>query len=112
MPRYQLPSGNIIIADAAFIAATCPGAQLLVDPVVVLPPTPISVQDFRDRFTNAEKAAIHGAALSSGAMAAWLADLAAAPFVRLDNAKTIAGINALVSANLLTQQRATVILTP
>ena len=59
MTKYQLPDGNIVIADADFIAAHHPGA---VPDLVPDPPAPVFTRltklGFRSRFTAPEKTAI------------------------------------------------------
>jgi NCAIR mutase (PurE)-related protein len=67
------------------------------------------VEQVRDLFTSAEKAAIHGAALSNGAIAAFLGDLmakpAGVPCVNIDSPKFAATLAGLVKASLITADR-------
>ena len=80
------------------------------------PPGPFSVLDFRRRFTLHEKAAIEFAALDNPAapieerqqaalLRAFLADQAAAQFIDLADPSTIAGVQLLVQAGLLSEER-------
>lgn len=64
----------------------------------------------RNRFTGGEKAALYTAAETSIPIKIYLDDLAAATYVDLARADTIASINSLVGT-ILTQERATAILT-
>ena len=74
----------------------------------------ITALDFRDRFTDAEKAAIYtaaSAATNAGRqLRIWLDDASAAKEVHLDHPRIIAGINYLAGAGILTAKRATEIL--
>ena len=81
-------------------------------PPVVAPEIkqPISVLDFRNRFTQAEKIAIYTAAKSVVAIQVWIDDLASAKDVNVTHDQTIAGINALESAGLIGAGRAAEIL--
>lgn len=111
--RYQLSDGNVIIADADFIAAHHPGAVLL--PVVVSPPAqprPLSVLAFRSRFTDGEKIAIYTAAESSLGVRVWLDDLAAAQgqMVDLNDERIVAGVNAMEFGGMIGAGRAAEIL--
>ena len=80
------------------------------------PPGPLSVLDFRRRFTLHEKAAIEFAALDNPAapieerqqaalLRACLADQAAAQFIDLADPSTIEGVQLLVQAGLLSEER-------
>jgi hypothetical protein len=71
---------------------------------------PISVLDFRNRFTQAEKIAIYTAAKQVVAIQVWIDDLASAKDVNVTHDQTIAGINALESAGLIGAGRAAEIL--
>jgi hypothetical protein len=70
----------------------------------------ISRLDFRNRFSMNEKLAIYTIGETNVAAKVWLDDLAAAGYVSLEDERTIAGVNWLVSAGILTQQRADEIL--
>ena len=78
---------------------------------------------FRTRFTAQEKAMLELAAmddataptaqrLQAASLRAYLADLAAAEFVDLADASTVAGVQALEAAGLLAQGRAAEVLAP
>lgn len=95
-------------------------------PVFAPPPLPpaqrrVSVLAFRRRFAPPERAAIEWAAVDradqptaqrqqAAALRASLADHAAASFIDLDDADTIAGVQALEAMGLLAPGRATQIL--
>ena len=102
---------NTIIAEKTFMDANYPGRYVAV-PEVALPVirAPLSVLDFRNRFTHAEKVAIYTAAQSSVEMQVWLADLAAASEVNLSHDLTISGVNRLETAGLIGVGRAAQIL--
>lgn len=85
--------------------------------------TRLTVLQFRQRFTLAEKAAIELAAIDTPADAieqrqqaamlrAVLADQAAAEFIDLADPSTIEGVQLLVQAGLLTEPRGAEVLTP
>ncbi len=122
MTRYQLPDGNLVIADADFIAAHHPGA---VPDLVPDPPAPVFTRltklGFRSRFTAPEKTAIEIASLDdpSAPMAqraqaadirVYLADLAAATYIDPQHPETRAGVQALEAAGLIGAGRALQIL--
>lgn len=68
--------------------------------------------EFQARFTAQESAAIYAAAVGNAQLLGMLIQQASARYIDLTDPQTIAGVNALVSAGLLTQDRATEILTP
>lgn len=65
---------------------------------------------FRNRFLPAEKTAIYTAAETNIEVRIWLDDLAATTSVRLNNAQTIASVQALEAAGLIGEGRADEIL--
>lgn len=67
---------------------------------------PISSLDFMERFTQAERSAIRRASRQNDALEDWLDLLRAAQTVDITDPRTIAGVQAMVSAGLLTQSRA------
>ena len=78
---------------------------------------------FRNRFTAQEKAMLELAAmddataptaqrLQAASLRAYLADLAAAEFVDLSDASTVAGVQALEAAGLLAKGRAAKVIAP
>lgn len=82
-----------------------------------LPPAPptapknaITVLAFRSRFTQAEKQAIYTAAKTSVDVQIWLDDLAVATEVILDDARTMAGVQAMESVGLISAGRSAEIL--
>lgn len=90
--------------DTAFAAPPAPPAP---PPVTTM--TPLV---FMARFTDAETTAIHTAAMGNAALFGWLLQCAAATDVDLTDPRTKAGLDALVSAGLLTAEREAVILAP
>ena len=62
--------------------------------------------EFRNQFTMAEKQALYTAAQSNVDVQIFLDDVNAAEYIETSDAATIAGLDALVSAGLLTQARA------
>lgn len=124
MTKYQLPDGNIIVADADFIAAHHLGAVVAPD-LVPDPPAPVFTRltklGFRSRFTAAEKTAIELASLDDPAapMAqrqqaaysrVYLADVAAATYIDPQHVDTRSGVQALEAAGLIGAGRALQIL--
>ena len=89
--------------------------------LVLLAQTRLTRLQFRNRFTAQEKALLELAAmddpsaepaqrLQAASLRAYLADLAAAEFVDLADAPTVAGVQALEAAGLLAEGRAVEIL--
>lgn len=77
------------------------------------PPAPrlrLSVREFREQFTQAEKQAIYTAAKSSVDVEVWLDDLRSVSYVDLDFPQTIASVRGLEDAELLGTGRADEIL--
>ena len=120
---------NTILASEAFAEQQYPGQWRLVADDPASPPAPppaqtrVTVLQFRQRFTLAEKAAIELTAIDSptapleqrqqaAMLRAVLADQAAAEFIGLADASTIEGVQMLVQAGLLTEPRAAEVLTP
>lgn len=103
---------NSIIADEAFVEANYPGHYRLVGPEPTLPaPNIITKIAMITRFTDAEFVGILTAAKTDVEVEGWYVRFSAANTINLDDERTQTGINMLVSKNLLTQQRATQILT-
>lgn len=75
-------------------------------------PTPrrITRQAFLALFTNAETEAIVTAAKSAPLIEGWLMRVQAAEYVNLDDPATVMGVQGMVLAGLLTEERATEIL--
>ena len=116
-----------IVADEDFAQKQYPGQWRLaeVQPAPTPPPvqTRLTVLQFRQRFTLVEKAAIEFAAIDNPAapieqrqqaamLRAVLADQAAAEFIDLADATTIEGVQLLVQAGLLTEERGAEVLAP
>lgn len=111
--RYQLTDGNIILADADFIAAHHPGALRLPNEQMLAPPRLVTVLAFRSRFTDAEKIAIYTAAEASIPIRVWLDDLNAAQNQTVDliDERIVAGVHAMEFGGLIGAGRAAEILT-
>jgi hypothetical protein len=71
---------------------------------------PLTVLQFRKRFTQAEKVAIYEAAKTMTLVQVWLDDLATAQEVSRDDPETIAGVQGLEAVGLLSVGRANEIL--
>lgn len=104
---------NTILAEADFVEANYPGHYRLVGPVPEPPPPPNIITKIAmiTRFTDAEFVGILAAAKTDVEVEGWYARFSAANTINLDDQRTQAGINMLVTKNLLTQARATAILT-
>jgi hypothetical protein len=114
-------TGAIIATEASgrvrsFAADSAEGVELLasgVVPVAYVPqPVVLTWLAFRARFTAPEQAAIMAAALANAALFSFLLDAAGAAYIDVTDPRTVAGVQALVGAGLVTSQRATIILTP
>lgn len=109
-------SGNVIntiIAEADFVEAHYPGHYALVgpEPAPPAPPPIITKIAMLTRLTDAEYVGILAAAKTDVEVEAWKTKFDAANTINLEDSRTVAGINLLVTKNLLTQARATAILT-
>lgn len=125
--KYQLSDGNVIVADADFIAQNYPDAVLVEEPEAVEPEAPaiteISRHAFRSRFTAEEKASLEIAMLDdpsapleqrqqAALIRAFDKDLSAAEVVDLEYPQTVDGVNMLEQSGLIGPGRAAEILTP
>ena len=100
-------AGQMITADATGLPA------LAARPVAIAaPPTKLAPLDFMHRFTDAELTAIYTAAQSNVPVAIYIGKCTAAGYIDLLDPLTKSGLDALVSAGLLTAARETTILTP
>jgi hypothetical protein len=86
-------------------------------PPVTPTPEPISRTrltrlEFRNRFTQVEKEAIYTAAETVVSVRIWLDDLAAAEYIELTDPNTIASVEGLASAGLISESRVSEILAP
>lgn len=106
----KYPPGWIETAPAADIAAIGITVSVVADPVI--PPQPIIIQAlaFRQLFTMAERLAITTAGETTPQIREFMDDEAATPTVNLSDPEVTIGIAALVSAGLLTQDRANAVL--
>lgn len=127
MALYQLTSGSLIVrkADQASIPADPANndyqaylawlaAGNTPDPApAVVKPTTIPVAAFWSRFTPAEQTAIQAAANTTPSIAHAMTFALAAGQINLSSGAIVTSwIPALVAAGLLTQARATAVLTP
>ncbi len=128
MRKYQLPNGNIIVAEQDFIDAVYPGAILLEEPQPEPNPEPepelttvVTRLAFRNRFTPAEKVGLELASLDdslappeqrqqAATLRAFMKDVDAATFIDLSRPDTVAGVQTLEAMGLLAEGRATEIL--
>ena len=123
MARYQLPDGNVIVADAEFVAAHYPDAVLVPEPEApALSDWRITRLAFRNRFTTAEKVALELASIDdpsatmgqrqgAAALRVYLKDVDSAAFIDLDDPATIEGGQKLETVGRLEAGRAEEILT-
>jgi len=101
---------NRIVANEAFVKEEHPGKYRLVD--LGLPPPTFNITKVAmiSRFTPQEYVGIVGATKTDVEVQAWYDLFQAASKVDLQDQRTVAGVNALVPKNLLTQARADTIL--
>lgn len=85
-------------------------SEPVIPPAPPEPKAPISVLEFRTRFTDAEKVAIYTAAKQSVEIQIWLDDLMSASDVKTDDQRTVAGVRGLETAGLIVTGRADEIL--
>lgn len=105
---------NTIVASPEFVEAHYPGHYQLVGPNPNPAPTEpniITKIAMITRFTDAEFVGILAAAKTDVEVEGWYARFSAANTINLDDQRTQDGIAMLVTKNLLTQARATAILT-
>jgi hypothetical protein len=100
-----------IIADQAFMDAKFPGQYVLIGPEPELRSPVITKVAMISRFTPQEYVGIVSATKTDVEVQAWYDLFQAASKVDLSDPRTVAGINAFVPKNLLTQARADAILT-
>ena len=72
----------------------------------------LTSDEFRTRYTFAERVAAKGIARTNDQVAVLMEDVASAPVIRLGHPRTVAGVQLLVSVGVLTEQRAAEILDP
>lgn len=109
--KYQITStGNIILADLAFVDAVHPGdyTQLPDDslPTVRL----LTKLEYMNRFTDSELATIYTAAKTVVSVEIWLEKFKLASEINLDDPYTIGGLQAMEAAGLIGVGRAAEIL--
>ena len=108
--RYQLPDGQVIIADQAFIDQHHPDATLLPEQQAVERKTILTHREFLKRLTPAEFKGIRQTAKNNADIDMWMYLFEQSQEVDLTDADTIAGIYALESAGLIGVGRAAEIL--
>jgi hypothetical protein len=106
----KYPAGWLETAAPADITAAGIVVTTVPDPVITPGPIVISSLAFRQLFTAAERLAITNAGETSAAIREFMDDESAAGSVTLSDPEVTAGIAALVSATLLTQDRASAVL--
>jgi hypothetical protein len=115
MPIYKIISTNTrIVADQYFCEEYFPNdweyeGEEVVPPQPILPITKLQ---YMERFTDEELAAIYTLAKTNVQMEIWLEKFKATTEVNLTDSRTVSGIQSLVTAGILTEERATEILTP
>lgn len=103
---------NTIVADESFVEANYPERYRLVGPEPEPYVAPLITKvAFRFRMTDAEYVGVLSAAKADVEVAAWVETFNMVSQIDLDNQRTKDGVANLVSKNLLTQERATEILT-
>jgi hypothetical protein len=112
-PRYALEDGQIVDrfpgkTDEEVVAAR--EAEEVAATQAAVQAAPITKLAFMDRFTLEELGAIYTAAKSDVMVEVFLDKLRLATEVILSDPSTVAGVQALVAAGLLTQERGDVIL--
>jgi len=102
---------NTIVAEEWFVEQNYSGRYRLVGPEPQpYIPSIITKAAFRFRLTDAEYTSILEAADTDYAVKAWVETFNMVSQVNLSDERTVAGLNVLVSKGLLTQERATEIL--
>lgn len=104
---------NIIVADREFVEANYPGKfrEVPQPPPVDSRPPIITKIAFRFRLTEAEYVGVLNAAKTDISVAAWVETFNMVSQINLADPRTVAGVDLLVAKSLLTQARATAILT-
>ena len=104
---------NTILASEDFVEANYPGHYVLVgpEPTPPEPPPIITKVAMITRFTDPEFVGILTAAKTDVEVEGWYARFSASNTINLADSRTIAGVDLLVTKSLLTQARATEILT-
>jgi hypothetical protein len=129
MKIYTLPDGSTVAATDQFqigdqrypvgwletaldadIADAGITVKVIPDPVVPRPPIVISSLGFRQLFTEAERTAVTSAGFTNAAIRVFMDDESAAGNVTLSDSEVTTGVAALVTAGLLTQDRANQVL--
>lgn len=112
--RVATPDGRVIgvptATPAAVLSAESLAAALATPPAPAAGPGKWTALTFFERFTEAEQLAILES--PNEAVRLFRAKLLAAQEVRSDDARTVAGLDLLVSQGLITSARKTAILTP
>lgn len=114
MKNYQKPDGSIWAfepdgsQDDLITSEMTPISDAALALLRAPPPTQprnFTSLEFLDLFTDAEQLAVVSAAMASAQVKLWYDRVLAASFVSLSDPRTSSGLQALVSAGLLTQVR-------
>jgi hypothetical protein len=102
---------NVIDASEDFCAEHYRFYRLVEEPIVATPSVrTLTKLEYMNRFTDAELAAIYMAAKSNVQVEVWLDKFKLAEEINLDDPSTIAGVQALEAAGLLSTGRSAEIL--
>jgi hypothetical protein len=104
------PEGWLVVGPEIVCGMLWDGEQFTAPPPLPPPAPSWPSLDFMELFTDAEQLAIVTATLANPAVKLWYDKAMAAGTVRADDPRTVAGMAALVTAGLLTEQRKTEIL--
>lgn len=108
----KLSGPNLVPVDGleeSLIGKVYQGGQFVDDPAPRVR-TRLSVREFREQFTMAEKQAIYTAAKTNVDVEVWLDDLRSVSYVDLDFPQTVTSVQALEAAGLIGEGRADEIL--
>ena len=119
--RYAIIQNGVVVNVVEAVEAPANGvATLVANPGAIYaagqftnapePKSALTRFEFMARFTPTELAGIYAAAATDVEVLVWTKLLEAATTIELDHPQTLAGIAALVAAELLTQERADAIL--
>lgn len=96
---------DLITADMVPMTAAEVATHTAPRPLPPPAPKQFTSLEFLDLFTDEEQLAVASAAMSTAQVKLWYDRMLAASFVSLSDPRTSAGLQALVSAGLLTQVR-------
>lgn len=101
----EAPEGWIVCGDDIVCGMLWDGSEFSNPPPGPAPAPRWSSLQFIERFTEAEQIAIVTAAAASPALRLWYDKAMAADEIIADDPRTVAGLQALVDAGMLTSQR-------